>query len=176
MRKKAATWLVGIALVLGGIGFLVRSGSLQDYLSRVTPAPTQAQETRSQGVSVEAEKVKIGEVIEDIRAVGSLQPNESVAIAPEIAGRIASIPFGEGVRVNEGDILVELDPVILKAELDKARSDLTLASANRQRPRAPATRRTPPIAPLRSHSLLPRPASRRPRCDLRSRASWDCGL
>ena len=133
MRKKAATWLVGIALVLGGIGFLVRSGSLQDYLSRVTPAPTQAQETRVQGVSVEAQKVKIGEVIEDIRAVGSLQPNESVAIAPEIAGRIASIPFGEGVRVNEGDILVELDPVILKAELDKARSDLTLASANRER-------------------------------------------
>lgn len=156
----------------GAVCFLVRSGSLQDYLYNVTPAPIQAQEARSQGISVEAEKVKIGEVIEDIRPVGSLQPNESVAVASEIAGRIASIPFGEGVRVNEGDILVELDPVILKAELDKAHSDLTLATANRQRATtlakqssrttAPATRRTPPIAPLRPHSRLPSPASRKP--------------
>lgn len=98
----------GYCFRCGAVGFLVRSGSLQDYIYKVTPTPIQAQETRSQGVSVEAEKVKIGEVIEDIRAVGSLQPNESVAVAPEIAGRIASIPFGEGVRVNEGDILVEL--------------------------------------------------------------------
>ncbi|MFN3892344.1 MAG: efflux RND transporter periplasmic adaptor subunit [Beijerinckiaceae bacterium] len=129
MGKKAILWLAGLALIAGGGGFLARA----NYLSKVTPAPTQAQETRPLGVAVEATKVSVGEVIEDIRAVGTLQPNESVAVAPEIAGRIASIPFGEGVRVKEGDVLVELDPVILRAELDKARSDLTLATANRLR-------------------------------------------
>ena len=72
-------------------------------------------------------------MIDDIRAVGNLQPNEFVVIAPEIAGRIASIAFGEGAKVKEGAVLVELDPVILKADLDKARSDVTLASANRER-------------------------------------------
>lgn len=129
MRVKAIVWLAGLALVVGAGGFLARD----NYLGKMTPAPTQAQENRAQGVAVEAARVSIGEVLEDIRAVGSLQPNESVAIAPEIAGRIASIPFGEGVRVKEGDILIELDPVILRAELDKARSDLTLATANRTR-------------------------------------------
>jgi len=105
-----------------------------NYLTKVTAAPTQAQEPRGpQGLAVEASKVEIGEVIDDIRAVGNLQPNESVVIAPEIAGRIASIAFSEGAKIKEGDVLVELDPVILRADLDKARSDLTLASANRLR-------------------------------------------
>lgn len=129
MGKRAIFWLSAVAVAIGGGGFLAQ----KNYLSKVAPAPTQAQENRPQGVAVEAVKVKIGEVIEDIRAVGTLQPNEAVSMAPEIAGRIASIPFGEGVRVKEGDILVELDPIILRAELDKARSDLTLATANRLR-------------------------------------------
>lgn len=129
MGKKAIFWLGSVAVAIGAGGFLVQS----NFLSKVTPAPTQAQENRPQGAAVEAVKVKTGEVIDDIRAVGTLQPNEAVAIAPEIAGRIASMPFGEGVPVKEGDVLVELDPVILRAELDKARSDLTLSTANRQR-------------------------------------------
>lgn len=129
MRRKAALWLTGLALALGGGGFLARS----NFLADVAPGPTRAQENRPQSIAVEAAKVTVGEVIEDIRAVGTLQPNESVAIAPEIAGRISTIPFGEGVPVKEGDVLIELDAVILTAELDKARSDLTLATANRQR-------------------------------------------
>ena len=35
--------------------------------------------------------------------------------------------------MKEGAVLVELDPVILKADLDKARSDVKLATANRER-------------------------------------------
>jgi membrane fusion protein (multidrug efflux system) len=137
MSKKATIWLTIVALAVGGGGYLANSNYLPDYManyfSNVTPAPTRAQENRPQGVAVEAQKVTIGEVIEDIRAVGNLQPNEAVIIAPEIAGRISRIAFGEGAKVKEGDILVELDPVILQADLDKARSDLLLATANRQR-------------------------------------------
>ncbi|MBX9760502.1 MAG: efflux RND transporter periplasmic adaptor subunit [Beijerinckiaceae bacterium] len=129
MSGKGIVWLTGIVLLAAGGGFIVHS----NYLSHVAPARPQAQENRSQAVAVEAAKVTIGEVIEDIRAVGNLQPNESVIIAPEIAGRIASIGFGEGAQVKEGAILVELDPVILKADLDKARSDVKLATANRER-------------------------------------------
>lgn len=129
MRGKSVVWLAGIILLAGAGAFFVHS----NYLDHVAPARTQAQESRPQTVAVEAEKVTIGEVIDDIRAVGNLQPNESVVIAPEVAGRIARIAFGEGAKVKEGDILVELDPVILKADLEKARSDVKLATANRER-------------------------------------------
>ncbi|MEX2454491.1 MAG: efflux RND transporter periplasmic adaptor subunit, partial [Rhodospirillaceae bacterium] len=53
--------------------------------------------------------------------------------SPEIAGRIHHIRFAEGEEVAAGDVLVELDATILRAELAKTRSDLTLAVANRQR-------------------------------------------
>src|SRR3546814_2200716 len=84
-------------------------------------------------VAVEAEAVTIDTVLENIRAVGTLGPDEAVVIAPEIAGRIDSIHFGEGDEVKAGDVLVELDTTTLRAELDKARSDMTLAEANRER-------------------------------------------
>lgn len=129
MRGRGFVWLTGMVLLAGAGAFFVHS----NYLSHAAPTPTQAQESRPQSVAVEAAKVTIGEVIDDIRAVGNLQPNESVIIAPEIAGRIASIAFGEGEKVKEGAVLVELDPVILKADLDKARSDVKLATANRER-------------------------------------------
>ena len=138
MRRESAFALfaaAGVALV-GGL-----------YLSASFPSQAQAQsQSQSQsrqgagprggqasGVAVEAEKVAIGEVTEDIRAVGTLQANEAVVIAPEIAGRIAQIQFDEGASVKAGDVLIELDATILRAELDKARSDMTLAAANRDR-------------------------------------------
>src|SRR3546814_13532876 len=70
-------------------------------------------------VAVEAEAVTIDTVLENIRAVGTLGPDEAVVIAPEIAGRIDSIHFGEGDEVKAGDVLVELDATTLRAELDK---------------------------------------------------------
>lgn len=84
-------------------------------------------------VSVEAAGVTVDTVIEEIQAVGTLQPNEAVTVAPEIAGRIERIAFTEGQAVQAGAVLVELDAAILKAELAKARSDLALAKANNER-------------------------------------------
>jgi membrane fusion protein (multidrug efflux system) len=84
-------------------------------------------------VSVEAEAVTIDTVQDIIRAVATLEPNESVVIAPEIAGRIVRLPFAEGDLVGQGDALAALDAGILRAELDKAKAELTLAQANRDR-------------------------------------------
>jgi membrane fusion protein (multidrug efflux system) len=85
------------------------------------------------GIAVEAAPVVVGTVIEDLRAVGTLAANETVVISTEISGRISRIAFREGEAVKAGDVLVELDDNILKAELDKVRSDMALARANRER-------------------------------------------
>ncbi|MGQ0672620.1 MAG: efflux RND transporter periplasmic adaptor subunit [Hyphomicrobium sp.] len=71
----------------------------------------------------------------DIRAVGSLQSDETVEIAPEIAGRITEIVFAEGRSVKAGDAIVKLDDSLAKAELAQAKSRLSLASANNDRAR-----------------------------------------
>lgn len=71
----------------------------------------------------------------DIQAVGSLQSDESVMIAPEIAGRILEIVFAEGRPVKKGDVIAKLDDSLAQAELTQAQARLELAAANNDRAR-----------------------------------------
>lgn len=69
------------------------------------------------GLPVKAVQVKVGEVRNEIGAVGSLLADEAVIIRPEIDGRVVAIHFEEGQRVVKGQKLVTIDPAELKAQL-----------------------------------------------------------
>lgn len=84
-------------------------------------------------ITVETARVQVQPLVESIRAVGSLLPDEAVTVVSEIAGRIERIAFREGQRVAAGDLLVQLDASVLKAELARSRSELTLSRANNER-------------------------------------------
>jgi membrane fusion protein (multidrug efflux system) len=120
-----------------GVAALALGGGAYHYLTeRDAPAgriANAATATAESAVAVEAKRVVTDAVIEDIRAIGTLQPNEAVIVSSEIAGRIERLRFAEGEEVAAGDVLVELDATILRAELVKIQSDLTLAEANRER-------------------------------------------
>ena len=129
MNSKAF-WavLVFAAIAIGGGYYYLTEQGMS-----AAPAANAANSTAEKTVTVEAEKVTIGPVIEDIRAVGTLQANEAVIISSEIAGRVEKIRFDESDNVTAGDALVELDDSILRAELVKVQSDLTLAKTNLER-------------------------------------------
>ncbi|MGH8740018.1 MAG: efflux RND transporter periplasmic adaptor subunit [Burkholderiales bacterium] len=132
---KARFWLIFAAVaatVGGGVYYYAQAPGRSAASAAAAPAEG--------GVVVEAARVKIDTVIEDIRAVGTLRPNEAVTVVSEIAGRVERIGFREGQAVAAGEVLIELDASILRAELAKARSDLTLARANHERAAALATR------------------------------------
>lgn len=138
MGKRRVFWsAIGALAIVGVISWiLLNNFSSSAVSSPGAPSGTPGGTQRAQGgggIAVEAVPVSIDTVIEDIRAVGTLGPNESVVISSEISGRIARIGFREGEAVKAGDVLIELDDAILKAELDKVRSDLSLARANRER-------------------------------------------
>lgn len=129
--RKVRFWVVLLvaAAALAGVA----------WYQAVTPrdgAVAAQPEHPAQAVAVETARVAVGTVVEDLRALGTLRPNEAVTVSAEIAGRVARIAFAEGQAVREGDVLVELDAAILQAELAKARSDLTLARANHTRAEA----------------------------------------
>lgn len=86
--------------------------------------------------AVEAAPTRSGSSSVDIRAVGSLRSDESVQIAPEIAGRVSEITFKEGVAVNRGDNLFKLDDALAKAEFDDVEARFKLAEANLARAKA----------------------------------------
>ncbi len=129
MAKGRWPVIVGLAVVValaGGSIWLNRAAGPAGE-ARAAAGPKRA------GVAVETAAAGTETVVEDIRAFGTLVANESVVVSPEIAGRIARINFKEAERVEQGQVLFELDAEILRAERARARSDLALATANHER-------------------------------------------
>jgi membrane fusion protein YbhG len=67
---------------------------------------------------------------------------EEIAIAPELAGRIAALPFDEGDEVQAGDVLLRIEDDILSAQVDLARGELEEAQATLARVKAGARQET----------------------------------
>ena len=135
MSRRSTFWSAIGALILLAFSawFFMDFLSLSTSSSPAKPAATARNQQNPAAIAVETTRVAVETVFEDMRAVGTLAANESVVIAAEIAGRIARIGFTEGEAVKAGDVLIELDDTVLKAELDKVRSDVALARANRER-------------------------------------------
>ena len=90
---------------------------------------------RDRAIAVEVALARAARASTDIRAIGSLQSDESVQLAPEIAGRVSQIDFVEGTKVNDGDVLVRLDDALVRAEVTDAEARLSFAKANNERAR-----------------------------------------
>lgn len=125
---KRFALLILIAGLAGGgyYGYHRYQASLQPTQARAA-APPQA------GVPVEIGKIEVTTVYEEVEALGTLAADESVVIAPEIAGRVIALGFKEGERVQKGQELVKLDTAILDAELKQLQADLSLARDTFQR-------------------------------------------
>lgn len=126
--KRAA---IALALLLVGFAAAVRWGDLQRFgvtfaVPRSAPAVAQTP-AAPRPVPVETALVQKGEIADEVEALGTLMADESVAIAPEIAGRLVNLGFREGDRVKLGQTLVELDTTILGQELKQAEVDLGLS-------------------------------------------------
>lgn len=86
-------------------------------------------------VTVETAHVETAVWSHRVSAVGSLKSRDSVMIRPEITGRIAEINFTEGGPVEQGQILIQLDDAIARAELEQAEAALGLARSQFNRAR-----------------------------------------
>ena len=91
------------------------------------PVQAAAVPARAVSVPVEVAKIERATVNEEVEALGTLAADESVVIAPEIAGRVIALGFKEGERVEKSQLLVKLDTAILDAELKQFQADLGLA-------------------------------------------------
>jgi membrane fusion protein (multidrug efflux system) len=81
-------------------------------------------------VGVEVAKVEVMTLRDDAQAVGSLRSRQNVMLRPEIAGRIMSLGFTDGARVNAGQTLVQLDDTLQRAEVQQSLAQVSIAKAN----------------------------------------------
>ncbi len=67
------------------------------------------------------------------RAVGSLRADQGVVVAVEIPGTVNRIAFKSGAQVAAGDLLVELDASVERAQLRSAQASAQLAQIDLKR-------------------------------------------
>lgn len=61
---------------------------------------------------------------------GRLVTKDPVVIVPQVSGQLLTREFEDGGFVQAGKVLYRIDPVLLKAEVDKAKADIAKAQAD----------------------------------------------
>ncbi|MEO1511415.1 MAG: efflux RND transporter periplasmic adaptor subunit, partial [Planctomycetota bacterium] len=70
-----------------------------------------------------------GDLVRVVSAPGSIEPKTLIQISSEVSARIIALPFREGESVNQGDVVVRLEPENLVAALASAEARLLQAEA-----------------------------------------------
>lgn len=117
MRK----WAVGVLVLMlacgGAITFLVR---------------------HSNGAVKTSETATIhrGDIADAVVAIGSVQPDTSVEVKAKVSGVVEWVGAEPGDRVEEGQILVELDKDILRGHVAEAEANVAVAESALEQARA----------------------------------------
>jgi membrane fusion protein, multidrug efflux system len=147
MASKAIYSVVAI------VGIAAASGAAYWYQNKpqgpteITGAASGASAPRAGGVAggagagggaggptgVEVAKVEAARLQDDAQSVGSMRSRQNVMLRPEVAGRVLTMGFSDGARVRKGDVMVQLDDVLQRAEVRQADAQVSIARANLKR-------------------------------------------
>lgn len=77
--------------------------------------------------SVEVGRVEALRIVDAAEAVGSVQSRQAVTLRPEVSGRIAALGFTDGARVRRGQVVVQLDDTLQRAQVQQAEAQAGIA-------------------------------------------------
>jgi len=117
-KKKIVIGSVAGVLVLAVAGVAIASGG-------------------ERTVEVRTETVETRDLIATVTANGKIQPKRRVEISADISGRVVEVAVEEGQMVQQGDLLLRIDPTSFQAAVRRqeaavaqARSQVAQANAN----------------------------------------------
>src|SRR5436190_1604027 len=84
---------------------------------------------REKGTEVRFETVGRRDLIAAVTASGKIQPKKKVDISADITGRITRIAVREGDLVQKGQFLLQIDPTIYQANMQRANAAMSSAEA-----------------------------------------------
>ncbi len=131
--------VVGIAAASGGAWWYQSRPQGPQEITTISPGgkspaaavPAAASAPRAAGVEVA--KAERSRLQDDAQSVGTLRSRQSVMLRPEVAGRVKEIGFADGATVRRGQILVQLDDTLQRAEIKQAQAQVSIAKANLKR-------------------------------------------
>ena len=101
--------------------------------------PSRAASAMSDGAggapAVEVGRAEAVRLEDDAQAVGSVRTAQTVMLRPEVSGRVSQIGFADGQPVRRGQLLVQLDDSLQRAQLQQAQAQQSIARTNLQRSR-----------------------------------------
>jgi HlyD family secretion protein len=106
-------------LVLAAIAGLLLAGTIAGIV--VT--------RRRRAVEIREEKVVRRDLVAAVTASGKIQPKKKVDVSADITGRITQISVHEGDLVTRGQALLQIDPTVYEANLQRAQAALSSAEA-----------------------------------------------
>jgi membrane fusion protein (multidrug efflux system) len=139
--------------ILAVVGIAVAAGGAWWYQSKLTTAkeitalpgqsgaanPASAASAPAGAASapraagVEVAKVEKSSLQDDAQSVGSLRSVQSVMLRPEVPGRIKALGFADGAQVRKGQLLVQLDDTLQRAEVKQSLAQVSIVKANLKR-------------------------------------------
>jgi RND family efflux transporter MFP subunit len=120
-QMKKATVVKVFALFLLFLSFFIRcSQSKKETVKEETFSAT----------PVKVFKVKKQKISEKLFYTGVIEAWKKINMTPDVGGKIAKIYVQEGDRVEEGQLLAELDTRAIRLQLEAAKAGLAVAEAN----------------------------------------------
>jgi membrane fusion protein (multidrug efflux system) len=136
-RLHTVVAVLGIGVVGAAAWWWQNRGAPAPAAEGVAVAATGASRAAPGGgpVAVEIALAKAMAIVDDVQAVGSLKSAQGVMLRPEVSGRVAQFGFSDGQRVRRGQLLVQLDDTLQRAQLRQAEAQASIARTNLQRSR-----------------------------------------
>ncbi len=124
MIKRFIGVLTALALVFGGVFGWKHLQARKAAEKAAMPPPA---------ATVAAAEARLETWRPRLDAVGSVVATQSVFVSTEIAGQVREIGFESGRRVAKGELLLQLDDQVDRAELDSLKADRRLAEIEFER-------------------------------------------
>lgn len=125
--EKRPPRLAVLALVVAIAGAALATGVFSKYTG---DAGASTKSTAPAGLAVAVARLEAQTVNPFAEFSGRINAVDYAEIRPQVAGRITEIRFHDGEHVNEGEVLLVIDPRPYQAAVDKAQAGLQTAINN----------------------------------------------
>jgi multidrug efflux system membrane fusion protein len=134
-KSRTILWILPIAVLAAGGYFGWQRWHGPDSATQAESAQKSAAAARRPPVPVTIAPVVKADFPVYLTGLGSVQGFNTVLVRTRVDGQLDKVAFKEGQLVNQGDLLVEIDPRPYQATLDqakakKAQDEANLANAN----------------------------------------------
>jgi membrane fusion protein, multidrug efflux system len=119
---KVALGLTLLLLVISYVGWHFASATQADTSNRQAKSPAP--------IPVTIQSVQNLDFPVYLNGLGTVQPYDTVTVRSRVDGQVIKVGFRQGQMVNEGDLLVQIDPRPFQAALEQAQSKKAQDDAN----------------------------------------------